>query len=676
VNDLFVSPQGSDHPDGSRHRPFPSINAAVEHAHAGDTVWLLEGTYYERVRLDGLGDAAGDPLVIASVSGRRTTIIDGALRDFAERPHDMWEPMPPATPPVVTVRTSPTAPPPLPAGNVFRSTTPLPPGTDRGSFLTGRTTYTRLITYDMVRDLIATNEKFGKLPRTAEDPPGPMVWGADQRSPYPRRPWVYMGPGLWQESGGHLQVRLSHTTLVVPGGEDYQGETDPRKLPLAIWGGDEDGQTLAIRASHRITIRDVTLRHGAGETVMIASSSDIALDHVVVNAGPNGVRLGEGCERIIMVDTVVDGGMPPWFFRSDRKDDYRLGNGSHNLLGKRTLNLLIQSDGSAVDTRIEQCELVNGHDLQLNGTGVAFTRNWVHNLNDDGIFIGAVATDLWIVANVVEQCLMALTVRVDSDVGSVFVHRNLIDLRRPTLGRRPHPRPELMPPKLEPQLRTYRFGNLTKYEKADPEINLTHNTVLVVDQEFRSAYNVFREYRQAAPRRTFNNIFVAINRSKASDLPIAYLPAATDEQCETDGNCYWRIGRHSAPLFKVRDSPQEFTDLDDLHGSAYFTQSAAHHGGRGFEAHAVDEDPRLRRYWPPFELPGVEDLRVAHDSPVVGRGVDIGDLLHELLQALPDPTVGASDLGCYPLGAPPLRVGVDRRLPFPRVLDDHPDLRT
>jgi hypothetical protein len=381
-----------------------TIAHAVTCLHPGDALRLLTGTYYEHVKLQGLGQPGGPSIVISAAAGHRAT-IDGAQRFFIDHPDKAWAPVPPgieATPMQVVE---------------YKSCSPLPHGADRGAFTTGRASFTKLISYDRQEDFLAVNQLFGKLPQGVEDPPGPMVSAGTRHADlFPRRPWVYMGPGLWQDEKGYLHIRLSHTTLGVPEGEDYTGETDPRQLPLAIWGGDDDEcpggnecPALEIRECHCIKVCNLTVQH-AREAVVVAKSTGVSLDHMIVNAGGYGVHIGDDCGGTRITNTVVDGGMAPWFFRSDRKGDYHLADDSPNVLAGHTVNLLIASDKTAHGTWIEQCEFVNGHDLLLNGAGVTFTKNWIRNLNDDGIFIGEIATNMRIVGNVIEQCLMAVTI--------------------------------------------------------------------------------------------------------------------------------------------------------------------------------------------------------------------------------------------------------------------------
>ena len=661
----YVSPDGDDDNTGtSDEQPFRGFTRAANELAPGDRLLVMRGVY-RRVWLQGIGAEGGPPIIIQPYPGHTVT-IDGARLDFLQRPGDAWIPVPPATDPVVVssalaggLGTTPFV------VNEYVSRISLPPGTDCGAFVSGRPSYTRLITYDQLRDLRAVNQGFGPLSADS-DFPGPMIkdW---KTSPFPRRPWVYMGPGLWQDASGFLHIRLSPTTHGVPGIEDYGGPTDPRDIPLAIWRHtrEADYPTVWIRDCHSVYVNNLAIRHGGGSTVRITRSTDVRLDHLSIHCGRVGIEITEGSRQTRITNTEIDGGMPPWYFRSDRKDGYDLANGDHNSLGEKTVNQPLTCHIGTNDTSIEHCEFVNSHDLQLSGSNVTFSRNWIRNLNDDGIFVGKTARDVRILNNVIEQCLMALSVPNNSAEGKVYVHRNLIDLRHPTAGRRPHPDPTV-------EIEVLRHGQLFKrhgkHPTSDPEVNVSHNTVLVVDQEIVSSYNLFREYDGTAVRRVYNNIFVAINNSEASDKPIAYLPQVGDH-AETNGNCYFRIGRHSPPLLGVRNMPLTFDSIGDLQSSDFFLQSAAEHPP-GFEANGTDENPRLRRYWLPLEtIPTPDDLRLAIGSPAHNGGVSLDGILPGFGDA---PLNGQRpDIGCYPYGSAPLEVGVDGRRRFPK--SDLPD---
>lgn len=536
-----------------------------------------------------------------------------------------------------------------------------PPETDRGAFL-DRAPYTRLITHSTLDDLLAHNQRFGPLPAD-DDLPGPLAIDPEHPNVPPKRPWVYMGPGLFQDEDGLIHIRLSHTTHSRPGVTDYTGERDPRKVPLAIWTAPKP--TLLVSDCNSVIIRNLSARFGGGRTIRLEASTDVQLDHLDVRAGPYGVQVGEDCCDTSISHCHVDGGMPPWFFRSDRKDgyDYRVGGVKQlNDLGSKTVKSLLYGSPSCVRTKITQCEFVNGHDLSLFGEGLEFSRNWISNLNDDALIIDGVKVDeLRVFENVIERTLTVLSFAGTAVGGRVYVYRNLFDLRQPTRGIRPRPHDDTP---------VARFGHLFKTDQPDGPLDLFQNTVIVTRQSIGSSYSLYRDYRGAHPRRCFNNIFVALNPTPESDRPIAYLPNP-NHRGDTDGNCYFRSGRTDANLLAYNRYRGElgmvkggsFRDLDALRDppSKFFIRSKGQYPP-GFEAQSMALDPRFRRFGSPIHEPFGDDLRLAADSPARAAGVKLQGDLWEMdgqpLEAQPD-------IGCYRFGSGPLKVGVDGRKQFP-----------
>ena len=97
-----------------------------------------------------------------------------------------------------------------------------------------------------------------------------------------RHPWVYTGPGIWiSDPDGkprRVHIRLSHTTNNVSGLQDYTGQTDPRRLRLAI--SPKSMVTLRIRQSSWLRFEGIGIRFGGQETAYITDSRDIVFDHV------------------------------------------------------------------------------------------------------------------------------------------------------------------------------------------------------------------------------------------------------------------------------------------------------------------------------------------------------------------------------------------------------------
>jgi hypothetical protein len=129
-----------------------------------------------------------------------------------------------------------------------------------------------------------------------------------------------------------------------------------------------------------------------------------------------------------------------------------------------------------------------------------------------------------------------------------------------------------------------------------------------------------------------NNIFVGIDNAGATDRPLAYLPAITDD-AETDGNCYWGIDREPGIRLLVREPAgirfgriggTAASGDPDLLTSDYFLDSTTAHPP-GYEAHGTTADPRLRRYTEPLPFPLVEDLRLVEGSSAHHGGVELTD---------------------------------------------------
>lgn len=630
----YVALDGDDANSGqTQGSPLRHVGHAIGKLETGDTLFVREGVYAERLTISGK-----TRVTIRSMPGEHA-VIDGAIEEFRTEPANMWN-----------------------AGTVsgeFVSRTTFPPGTDRGAFVFADR-HVRLMTYSRLEDLRAHNETFGPL-RAGQGPPGPQV--ADPA--FPKRPWAYLGPGLHQGSDGLVHVRLRRTHLAQPGVSDYAGLEDAALLPLAIWTAPQP--TVRIEGCHTLHLTQLTVRFGGGRTILVKNSHEVLLDHLRVLAGPYGLEVGEKSDLTRVSHCRFDGGLPPWSFRSDRKDGYTITGGAPrgpNGLAEQTLKTLVYCHPLSSRTSFEHCELVNGHDAQLNGPDSVFRSNWVANLNDDGIFVGETAKRLLITGNVFERCLFVLSLASKSpNSGPVYVHRNLVDLRRPTLGRRPLTVPANLSPDERPVLR---LGNFFKSTAPDPDLAVVHNTV-VINQSQRAVHSLFRSYDGQSLRRVLNNIFVGIDNGHQVDRPLAYLPGVHDN-AESDGNCYWGINRDPLTKLVVR-VPQggdgsPFNGLDTAYlDSEYFTQSQQQHG-TGYEAHSTTDNPRLRRFWGPPHFPLVEDLRPAPGSSAYQRGVELVD--PDLRHIDGNPPAGQRpDAGCYPLDASPMRVGVDALRVFP-----------
>lgn len=488
-----VSLSGLDSNPGTIDAPFRSVQRGVDALAApGDTVMLRGGRYVGPVLLAQKHGTAAQPMVLTSYPGERAFIDNSVSMTSVSR--QVWEP---------GLRNDPNAHP-----DEFVSTRTFAEDfVNRGAFLSQKV-HQRLVTYSRLEDLRADNETFEQIVRPGDSRPGPRVYEACEASdpdaecqpfpdctPYPacapkilnryklagyRFPWVYMGPGLWfNPVSRRVHIRLSHTHNMVAGLEDYAGSTDPRTVKLAI--ANKEMYTLRAAESSYLLVRNVTIRHGGEETIELVNTDHVTFDHVNVSAGTRGVRTGK-ITNTVFRHCLFDGGVPPWYFRTDRKNEYyflQSGQMVLNGLGSKTVDTLMVGSSADVATRIESSEFVNGHDLYLAGTDVEFHHNWIRNLHDEALFLdGYEVSNARIHDNVIQQTLSAISVAGVRVGGPRYIYRNIVDLRLPTAGFRPRNAIDRD---------VWRYGSMFKSNLPDGPYDLFQNTFIVTRQDAQAS---------------------------------------------------------------------------------------------------------------------------------------------------------------------------------------------
>jgi hypothetical protein len=614
---------------------------------------LRGGTYVEEVSISKLAGKPGQEISIRSYAGERA-VIDSSIPIFRTATAT-----PPAWVPASTID---------PSAHPDEWASADPPFPDkvlpvRGAFL--GTPYRRLISYSTKQDFQADNQTFGKIfdpetcpsrqPYRVTDEHGTPLLDEDEQDHTKKEftyPWVYMGPGIWRRSENRVHIRLTHTTNNIPGLEDYTGPTDPNQLGLAIC--DLNRTTLTIEGSRCLVFKDLTLRFGGRNTVHIDNCHCLVFDGVEIWASTIGVRFGTA-EQVTFRDCRLDGGLPPWFFRGDRKNEYdylpELGQPKlHNTLGKGTIDVLMSGEGyGRRDFDIHHCEFVNGHDLYLVASNMHFHHNWIDNLHDEGMMLDTQPSASGrIHSNVITRCLSPISMATGhATSGHWYLYRNLIDLRAPTAGKRPESTGDTA---------VWRFGNAFKSNEdtaPDGPYDVFHNTFLVRDQQGQASYLHYRSDASPNPRRSFNNIFVAVNTEPLSDVALTYLPPPSFPG-PTDGNLYYRIGAANKPAFKAvpytldcKDfRAPEFATLNDFRCSEMFEQSHRVYPP-GYEATGQLTDPGFRSIGADGTFNPLDDLRLTADSPARSAGIPLPPDLQDLDSDATAPIPPSRDIGCY-----------------------------
>ena len=649
----FVSTSGSDSNPGTKEAPFRTIARGLQGIGPGDVLTLRQGIYVEPVNILAKRGTSTAPIEISSAPGERA-IIDGTLGAFRRAGNTDWRP---------AIDVDRDAKP-----DEFVSTQAFPGDpVNHGAFI-DRNPYTRLITYARLKDLRADNQTFERLP--GEDPlrPGPAIVNEDGTSTGTFAMWSYMGPGLWfDRQNGLVHVRLRHTANGVPGIDDYRGETDPRRVALAV--SPEKMIALRIEGSRHLRLVNLTVRFGGENTIHLDSNQDVTFDHVRIQASRFGARTGSN-SGVVFKHCEFRGGVPTWYFRNDRKGNYHFreeetGPILANTRGAETSQALIFTNVSDGGIEFDHCEFLSGHDLSLDGRDVDFHHNWINNMQDDGLVVGFAGvgtgpvTATKIHHNVMTRVLTALSISEKNVTTRWLIYRNLIDQRGVIAATRP---------RYPGDTKVFRHGQLHKSTGTDlgPH-DLFQNTFLTAEQRDEQAdFLHYSNTRGPHRRRCFNNVFVAVEPGPVAERAISFVPTPLFPG-PTDGNFYHRIGpaegkvlRHLAYDFgDAHYGNHTFDSLAALEASDLFIQSQTQYPP-GYEAGSHTGDPGFRRIGADGRFRDTDDLRLREGGAAVGAGAELDDDLEQL-----DPVDGKRDVGCYPRNAEPLRVGVDGRRAFP-----------
>jgi hypothetical protein len=526
--DRFVAPTGDDTAAGDEAHPYRSIGRALEGAAPGTTVFVRAGRYHESVRITGLHGAAGRPIVLRGYPGEKP-IIDASIaepltwtraRGRGAAP-DEW---------VADV-----------GGNGLNKDEVA----SRGAFVE-RTPYTRLLTYARLEDLRAENQ----LWITDGSRPGPTTTRGD------RKPWTYFGPGIWFDAEtSRVHLRLSPTHHGAAGYAEYTGPRDPAAAKVSVTR--RGRRALTVENSSFVEVRDLVLAHGGDETARLENVADVVLDHVDIRAATIGLMVAS-TTRTRILHTRIDGGVPPWTFRSDYKDDYKYespteGTVDNGLIGKTQRSLLYVSGGNR-QLEVGYCELENGHDVYVAGIDSEIHHCVIRNLQDEALFVSHTpdVADLRIHDNLITQVLAVVSGAGNKESGARYIYRNVFDLRSPTAGYRPDGRGR------DPR----RWGQPFKGNVAAAPLYFYQNTILVRPSG-QAALLHFRQLERDGvvlhPRWFLNNLIVAELTGPDDDRSLSFVPDSQyleqrgpDGQplLRSDGNVWVRPSWAKAPLFR------------------------------------------------------------------------------------------------------------------------------
>ncbi|HND53125.1 MAG TPA: hypothetical protein PLV92_12030, partial [Pirellulaceae bacterium] len=295
--------RGDDAGAGTETQPWKTLAHAMRKLEPGDTLYLREGVYHERIAptRSGMPDR---PITIRSFPGE-LAVIDGGVSDFLDRPADSWEPYPAGAPgEYVSTRSFASADArAIPQHFLPASWEPFWGVEEERPLALGQfaDSLIPLHGYRIAADLRAANERW--------------IGGKKEM----RDTGIYCGPGLWfNRETGRVHIRLAHHQLEGLGASAYRGETDPRKIPLVIAVG-FGHEVVRFTGVRHWVMQDLVVRGAAGSPLVhIYGCQQIRLDHVTLFGGSPAILINAS-QEIRLLHSVLRGLAAPWTSRAHMK---------------------------------------------------------------------------------------------------------------------------------------------------------------------------------------------------------------------------------------------------------------------------------------------------------------------------------------------------------------------
>ncbi len=611
---------GSDSNPGTQPAPFQSIQHGISVLKPGDTLCLRGGTYYERLSVTLTGET-DRPITIRAYPNE-LVVIDGGYREFFEQPVESWEPVDSGV------------------SGEFRSSRKYPglaaePDSRRPVFGSGAFSSTVKVLGNFGDSMVPLHGYAMAVDLRNDN----LYWNIGDKLNEDQG--IYCGPGIWyDEQTQRIHFRAAHTNLDYFDA-NYQGETDPRRLPLVIGG---PRVVLDVEGAAHLRFQDLVFRGSRGRTISVINGQDIELENVTAYGGCPAMWL-ESSRHVRISRSAFRGVSAPWSTRSSEK--YR---------GISTY-LFISSFHPPLNQHIEidHCEFTDCHDGVIVGTidHGRFHHNLVENFNDDGLYLtifGKPGKEVHIFQNLIRRCGIYFSFAGDGENQQdtrAFVYRNVIDMR-PSVQNSP-PTAAGRPPNLV-------YGQLLG-DHGSPiwkPINFYHNTVIVPRPVWRDHYGAGMGRAVARThRRVFNNIFCFIEGMPGFNFN--FVPDTGDTI--VDGNLFWSYNPGPAPPVDVIQAA-----LNSANAKRYgwFEQSKQTYPP-GWMAHDQFADPQFVKITADWRQG--DNYLLNADSPAVDTGIAIPADWPDPLRASDH---GKPDVGAFPLGGSLFQVG-----PRERLVSDH-----
>jgi hypothetical protein len=391
----YVAPSGNDSNPGTQSAPWGTVQHAVKKLRPGDTLLLRGGTYWESdISLDGVHGTADAPITIKNYPGERP-VIDGGYREFRTIGNNDWE--------VVDA-----------GRHVYRSTKTYPNSRVWGKFEHEGKLYALGI-YKSLASLQSDN-----------------IWYSSNS---------YAGPGIFYNSNDRrIYIRLQPVDPRALNGEkfDLPKNPDPRRNRIFL------GSTA--NGSHGLFVNNGTVRHVVFEgvdlahhryTVRFHSAGNTNLTFRNFTAVPMDafMIIGRGDASNLVIDNIdILLGFPRWIAWREIKTEDAGALGAMKLAG-----IAADSAGKNNNIVIRNSLFDRAFDALAGFWGDSNIKVLNNDMitYDDAFQLAESASNVEFAYNRIDgPGISHYGPAKNPSPGTVWVHHNIIDARRPVLWER------------------------------------------------------------------------------------------------------------------------------------------------------------------------------------------------------------------------------------------------
>lgn len=544
----YVATNGNDNNNGSVSAPWRTIGNSIDRLRPGDILYLRSGIYYENnINISNQGTSSSR-ITIRNYPGETPT-IDGGYRDFRTASNSNWQ-----------VYDS--------ARNIYISTNIYSNADMVNGYFGSENGNYRLVAYERYSDFSSTNEN------------------------YTSSGSIYVGPGLfWNSSNQRIYIRLQRSKQETSMGYTIPSNTNPCSTALYLFS--YNGIFNFSDRSAYIDVDGINVRYQNNAFSCDPGAHNISIRNSVITCCRSPIRIQDGAHHIVIDGVTIRGYIPPWVAFSDVKCATQP---AHNL-DPAAINI----QGSANNVDVANCTIESTWD-GIDATGKSFGLHIYNNvfryIRDDVVQLGSGCYDIEINNN-----RMIYVSKGVSRNGSgsplrpwtKYIHHNVIDCSRPTLGGRCGLRGKYSGPNGDGMVWNRPFGRHEGdgFGGGDPWKIYNNTLVFGMDLNGVGAGHDYtlRYFYQAYPQEVYNNIFI-----QTMDHWISREARVSGGSQILNGNIYFRTLTNATNyLFRSwinGNSVTSFRNLSQFRSSSFYTATRNYYSP-GWESSGIEANPQL-----------------------------------------------------------------------------------